>query len=285
MIKKLLVVVAAGALISMACFTVVGLLGGFPQNFGPQNWGPDGPPWMNGGGNYGRNPGPEVTRNLPFTGSDRLDIGYPAEITMTQGPETRFTVTGPQSVVDQLQLEGGSLRTDAWRRGRWGGQRYRGGRLRIDIVTPNMHEFELSGAQQLHLRNFDQDSLSLHISGSADIDGAGKARRLEAHISGAGHLSLDQLVVDDAELHISGAGDAHLDARQFAEVHISGAGNVHLNCRPARGVDVQKSGFGDVSYGSDCGALPPPVAPTAPASPANPVSPATPSAPAPKSKV
>ncbi len=280
MIKKLLVVVAAAALISMACFTFLGILGGFPPSFGPNGWGPDGPPWLNGGGNNGRNSGPEITRNLPFNGSDRLDIGYPAEITMTQGPEARFTVTGPQYVLDQLRLEGGSVIWDGWGRRRWG-PRYRGGRLRIDIVSPTMHEFHLSGAQQLHIRNFDQDSLILHASGAADVDGGGKARRLEAHISGAGHLSLDQLSVDDAEVSISGAGDAALDARKSSEVSISGAGHVRLRCRP-QNVDVQKSGFGDVEYGPECSTMPPPAAPTAPAPPAQP---ATPAAPAAKSKV
>ncbi|MEI9890041.1 MAG: hypothetical protein WDN45_04830 [Caulobacteraceae bacterium] len=48
-----------------------------------------------------------------------------------------------------------------------------------------MHEFHLSGAQKLSLRNFDQDDLEVHISGAGDVEGQGKARRLEAHISGA----------------------------------------------------------------------------------------------------
>ena len=155
MIKKLLVVVAAGALISMACFTVLSLIGGFPRGFGPQGWGPDGPPWLNNGGDWrnGRDGGPEVTRNLAYTGGDELDIGYPADITVTQGPEARFTVTGPQNVLDQLHLDGGSLVWDGWGQRGWG-RRFRG-RLRIDIVSPNLHEFHLSGAEQLNLKNFD----------------------------------------------------------------------------------------------------------------------------------
>src|SRR4051812_13421386 len=107
MIKKLLVVFAAAALISMACFTVLGLLG-VPHGWGPQGWGGEGPPWASGDWRSSRrNPGPEVTRTLPYTGGERLDIGYPAEITMTQGPEARFTITGPQYILDQLRLEGG----------------------------------------------------------------------------------------------------------------------------------------------------------------------------------
>jgi hypothetical protein len=286
MIKKLLVVFAAAALISMACFTVLGIMG-IPAAWGPQGFGANGPPWANGNWGNGRNAGPEVTRNLPFTGSDRLDIYYPAEITVTQGPEARFTVTGPQYLLDQLRLEGGALTTDnyagGWRPGRRWGPRYNG-RLQIEIVSPNTYEFNLSGAQKLTLRNFDQDRLILHVSGTADVQGQGKARRLEAHVSGAGHLDLEELTVDDAEVSFSGAGDAQIDARKSSEVQISGVGHVRLKCRPSF-ADVQKSGLGNVDYGPDCGALPPPAAPTPPATPAQPAPPTPPAAPAPKSKI
>jgi hypothetical protein len=268
MVKKLLVLMAASAIVSIICFSVLGMMGGFAAiGQGPMgNWGP----WADWGnsryGRDGRDPGPETTRDLAFSGSDRLDIGYPAEITYTQGPQTRFTVTGPQYILDQLRLEdGGRVIWDGWGQRGWG-RRFRG-RLHIDIVSPNMHEFHLSGAQELHIKNFDQDSLVVQASGAADVEGQGKARRLEARISGAGDLKLEDLTVDDAEIMITGAGD------------------VHLKCRPAM-TDMHKSGFGDVSYGPDCATLPAEPAPSASPDPHSaPTAPAAPAAPAPKSKV
>lgn len=281
MIKKLLVVMAASAIVSFACIALLGMMGGLAawSNAGPWNWGP----WGEGGnGNYRGDAGPEITRDLAFTGSDRLDIGYPAEITYTQGPQTRFTVTGPQYILDQLRLEdGGRVIWDGWGQRGWG-RRFRG-RLHIDITSPNLHEFYLSGAQQLRLRNFDQDSLIVQASGAADVEGQGKARRLEARITGAGDLKLGDLTVDDAEIMISGAGDVRADARKSARVQMSGAGDVHLNCRPPM-FDPHKSGFGDISTGPDCSTLPPPAASDEPAAPAEPAKPAAP-APAPKTKV
>lgn len=259
MTKKLLVVVAVGALISMACFTFLSILG-FPSKF-------DGPPWAGGWrGNWrddARDPGPDVSRNLPFTGSERLDIAYPAEITVTQGPQARFTVTGPKDILDELRLDGGDLEGPDGPHFRWG-RHYRG-RLRIDIVSPNTHEFHLAGADKLTLRNFDQDSLILHAAGAVDVDGQGKAKRLEAHISGAGHLDLGQLPVDDAEVSISGAGDASLDAHASAEVSISGAGHVALKSRPPR-LETHISGFGSVDA-PDRGAPAPEPANPAPSAP------------------
>jgi hypothetical protein len=262
MIKKLLVVFAAAALISMTCFTFLHILGGFPPGW-------RGPPWGDGDwrGNWRgdwrgrRDLGPEVTRNLPFTGGDRLDIYYPAEITFTQGPQPRFTVTGPQGLLDQLTLGNGVLRGPDRHGFRWGGPGW-DGRLRIDIVSPNTHEFHLAGAEKLSIRNYDQDSLEIHAAGAADIDGQGKAKRLDVEFAGAGHLDLSQLPVDDAKVAIAGAGDASLDPRLSADVSIAGAGHVTLKSRPPY-LQTHISGFGSVDA-PPAGTIPP----TPPATPA-----------------
>ncbi len=287
MIKKLLVLMAAGAIVSIACFSVLAMMGGFQAiNNGPWNYGPWGD-WRGGGGR-GRDPGPETTRDLAYSGSPRLDIYYPAEITYTQGDQPKFTVTGPQRVLDSLRLENGELTSDNGPRFRW--NRNNNGRLRIEITAPSLHEFHLSGAQRLSLRNYDQDELRIYGSGAANIDGEGKAQRLEVVISGAGHVDLQRLPVDDARVTISGAGDASLDARRSAEPTLSGAGHIDFKCRPPghSSYDDHKSGFGSIDYGPDCATLPAPSAPPAVSSeqpaPAAPVEPAKP-APAPKTKV
>jgi hypothetical protein len=292
MVKKLLVVMAASAVIAFACITILGMIGGFnggPWGFGPGPWGP----WPDGR----RDNGPDASRDLAYSGSSRLDIYYPAEITYTQGDQPKFTVTGPQFVLDQLRLEDGELTVDGsgFRRNRngfrWNGRNYNGGRLRIEITAPNLHEFHLSGAQKLTIKNYDQDELRIEGSGAADIDGEGRARSLDVNISGAGHLDLERLPVDDARVTISGAGDANLDARRSSDVQLSGAGHVDFKCRPADS-HGHTSGFGSIDYGSDCSSLPPPAAPAPPASseaPAAPPPPAAPAKPAPppaaKSKV
>src|SRR5215469_10992075 len=128
MIKKLFVVMAASVVVAFACMMVLGMIGGFAAlNNGPWNWGP----WNDG---RGRDPGPETTRDLAYSGSDRLDIYYPAEITYTQGDQPKFTVTGPQFLLDELRLDDGELRVDGsgFRgrpRFRWNGRN--SGRLRV----------------------------------------------------------------------------------------------------------------------------------------------------------
>jgi hypothetical protein len=281
-IKKLLVVMAVAALISFVSFSVLGMMGGLqPHSFGGGPWGPV---WQGRWADWrgpGRDPGPEVTRNLAYSGSERLEIALPAEITVTQGAEPRFTISGPQNVVDNLQINDGVLESKYGPDYRHGWPRRYRGRLRIDVVTPNTREFHLAGAQKLSIRNFDQDSLILHVAGAAEVDAQGRARRLEAHIAGAGHLDMQSLPVQDAEVEIAGAGDAQLDARNSSDVSISGAGHVQLRCRPAN-TQAHTTGFGGVGYGENCADLPPPASSSAPASPAPP---ANQPAPPPKSSV
>ena len=276
MIKKLLVVFISAALISMVCFTLLSVMGGFPSTL-------NGPPWGNGdwgwrNGRHGRwdMTGPETSRNLTYAGGYKLEFDYPAEITVTQGPQARFTVTGPQGLLDRLTLENGTLYGPRHPRWNWGSGDH-GGRLKVDIVTPDTHEFHMNGTQKLMLHGYDQDTLALYASGAADVEGQGKARHLEAHISGAGHLSLEELAVDDADISISGAGDASLNAHNRADVSISGAGHVEFKCRPVEGLSQHISGFGSVDEGANCSASPPPASSTP--------APTEPQSAAPKSKV
>jgi hypothetical protein len=229
-------VAAAGALVCVACFTLLGLMGGLDRAV-------RGMPWHGAWRGDWRDAGPQTSRDLPFAGGQRLDIAYPAEITVTQGPQPRFTVTGPKGLIDRLRLEDGVLKSDDEPGFLFG--RHRHGRLRIDIVTPDTREFHLAGAEKLTIRGYDQDSLTLHASGAADVQAQGKARRLEVHVSGAGHFDLGELPVDDAEVAISGAGDATLDPHVSADISISGAGHVKLKTKPAN-LQTHISGFGSV---------------------------------------
>lgn len=282
MVRKLLLVFAVAIVTSMVCFTILGVIG-FSAN-GPWGNGPWGNgPWGDWKGGWrgwrdaGRDPGPEVTRNLPYSGGDRLEVAFPADITVTQGDPARFTITGPQVLLDELELNDGVLQSRYGPGHGYGWPRRYHGRLTIDVVTPNTHEFRLAGAEKLTIRNYDQDSLILHIAGAADIDAQGRARRLEAHLAGAGHLDMEQLPVQDALVAIAGAGDASIDARASSDVQIFGAGHVQFRCRPAN-TQSEKPGFGSVDYGPSCSTLPPLAAPAAPSPPDS-------AAPTPKSKV
>jgi hypothetical protein len=230
--RTLLIIVAVGAILAVVSLSVLHALGGFAHHHHRH------------GEDADNDSGPQVTRELPWTGGDTLKIEVPAKITYTQGPEPKFVATGPKAIVDKLTLEDGELSGDPHRSWwRFSGE----DRLTIAITSPNTHAFHLSGAEALTLKQYDQDELDLEVSGAAHVDGQGHAKRLDAGISGTGDLDLAQLPVDEARVSISGAGAATIDPKASADISISGAGHVQLKTTPPV-LNTHVSGLGSVSH-------------------------------------
>ncbi len=223
--RKLLIIVAAGAAISFVSFALLHQLGGL-------HW------------TSTSKPGPQVTRDLPWAGSETLHIDNSAAlVTYIQGPTPKFTVTGPAKRVNGLALSGDTL-TGSDIVHTFGDDH--DVEIHIAITSPNTHTFFLSGAETMILTNYDQDSLEIHLSGAGIILTGGKAKHLIADLSGAGNLDMAQLPVDDATVNISGAGNATIDPKLAADVSISGAGHIGLLTKPAS-LKTRITGFGAIT--------------------------------------
>lgn len=250
MTRLLLLVAGTGFVATLICFAVVAALGPVPwhnldfhddDDFGSGR----GRRTVDGGG-------PTVTREFAWGGGDELTVALPAEITFTQGPEARLTVTGQQGAVDQVEVDDDTLRFD---------RRVRdAGRLRIVMTAPNIRVFNLHGAQTLNITGLDQDDVEIAVRGAGEVTAAGRARRLELQIAGAGEANLAGLETEDAEIQIAGAGEATVTARRSADVQIAGAGEVNFTVRPQQ-LETQIFGAGDINQPD-----PAPAAPSAPAS-------------------
>jgi hypothetical protein len=211
MIRKLVIVFVGGAVISVIAFALLDQLGGWEWH-SPK----------------GKTLGPQATRDLPWTGTETLHLDNSAAIiTYIQGPTPKFTVTGPANRINTLALDGDTVTgTDI----RWGFDD--SGKIHMTVTGPNTHAFFLSGAEELTIQNYDQESLDLHLSGKGTVKAQGKAKRTMVDMSGAGYLDMREFPVDDATVDISGAGAATIDPHQTANVNISGAGHVKLLTRP-----------------------------------------------------
>lgn len=235
MTRTLILVAIVGFFLSIASFGIALNLAGGPEAF--HKW-PDAPwnksghwesdtEWHSDGGHHGPRvdgTGPETTRELTWDGSRSLDLDVPADVTYTQGPVAKITVSGPKGSVDRVEIHDGQIR--------FSHPLFNAGRLKITMTAPMVEAFDVSGAQTLVINGYKQDRISIDISGSGDVTASGSAGRLELDISGSGDADLGQLTTDEANVDVSGAGDATIAPRNEASIEVTGAGDVVLMTRP-----------------------------------------------------
>lgn len=202
--------------------------------------------------------GPDTTRTLEWTGGRTLTVDLSADVEYVQGSTPGVTVTGPAELVERVRLVDGRL---SWS-DRDGPNhetvvfgRHDGGRgvwmhseeVKIVVTAPDINSFNLEGSANLRLRDYDQDTLAVDISGSGEVSATGRTRALEVDISGSGDADLASLATTDANVAIAGSGDAVVAPTGTADISIAGSGDVELTTRPAT-VNQNVTGSGDVDF-------------------------------------
>lgn len=191
--------------------------------------------------------GPSVTRNLAWTGGDKLAIEIPGEVTYIQGDTPSVVVTGRKGMVDEVSLTNGRL---SWSDDGDHSEHVVFGwsnhdRLRVVITAPSVKSFDLESSADLSIRNYDQPTFDLNVSGSGDVDAAGQTQTVTVDINGSGDSDLSALRTTDASVDISGSGDLRVAPTGAARIDISGSGDVDLTDRPAN-LQQSISGSGDI---------------------------------------
>lgn len=192
--------------------------------------------------------GPTVSRTLVWAGGDRLQVEIPGDVVYIQGPTASVVVTGRKSLVDKVRLVDGRLTwDDAGRRNDhvvFGWNIH--DRLNVVITAPSVKSFDLESSADLSIRDYDQPTLTLDVSGSGDVDASGKTDVATLDISGSSEADLSALTVTDANVSISGSGDVRVGPTGSAKIDISGSGDVDLTRRPAK-LEQDVSGSGDIN--------------------------------------
>lgn len=191
--------------------------------------------------------GPSVTRNLAWTGGDSLTVEIPGEVTYVQGDTPSVVVTGRKSMVDRVTLTDGRL---SWADDDDGAEHVVFGwsnrdRLRVVITAPAVTSFALQSSADLSIRDYDQPTFSLDVSGSGDVDASGQTETATIEINGSGDSDLASLSMTDASIETSGSGDVRVGPTGSARVDISGSGDVDLTNRPAN-LQQTITGSGDI---------------------------------------
>jgi len=196
--------------------------------------------------------GPVVTRTLAWTGGDALVIDDSIDVEYVQGDQAGVVVTGPRGLADRVRLDGGRLSLGegdervvfGWDSGNLSARSERD-ELKVVVTAPSVKRFELNGSQHLSIVAYDQPTLAIALSGSGEIEAAGRTDSLDLNLSGSGEADMDGLAVRDAAVSVSGSGDVRVGPTGAADIAIAGSGDVDLTSRPAR-LNTSVSGSGEI---------------------------------------
>ncbi len=257
MIKKLLIVAGGAAVVSAACLVSAAALIG--HDLRTKEWNIS----MVKVGDHvhmvrGEAARPEqtTTQALTWPGGDRLAIDLPGEVTYTQGATASVSVSGPQSLVNRVRIDGGRLylatgpepeesihlRLDHGHVDATGPDT----QLRVTIVAPSVTSFAVSGSGGLSVHDYNQPALDIALNGSGAVDVDGHTTTLKLDQAGSGAIDLTSLEARDADVSLSGSGNAEVNAKGKAQVGISGSGTVALTAKPAS-LTTSISGSGTVN--------------------------------------
>lgn len=239
MVRTLLVVFFAGMMVSIGGIVGASMLGGFdgkdmfPGNgdivipgLGHETSRADPPalPWP-------AEPGAVATRQLEWSGAERLKINIPAEVTYTQSDDAGITITGPKNWIERIVVDDGALTTPSGVKAKWSDNGSKAA-LRIEVRAPSVKAFEINGAGKLAIESYKQDDLKVAVHGAGEVTAHGEAARLEVEVNGAGKGDFAKLTVQEADIEVNGAGAVTAGPTHRAELEINGVGAIRLINRP-----------------------------------------------------
>lgn len=197
---------------------------------------------------------PSTDRTFAWTGKDELQIDLPVDVVFVQGPEARIVASGPKSYIDRLRVEGGriSLREgdgidhDSVTINGFGVHfQSDSERVKITVIAPDVTKFDVRGSGDLDIRRYDQPTFAVSVSGSGDVEAAGRVNAVAIDNSGSGWINLTDLKAKDAIVDISGSGGGALFATDKARIDISGSGDLELRTEP-KTVSSEITGSGEI---------------------------------------
>lgn len=187
--------------------------------------------------------GKQASRELPWTGGDRVNIALPANIHYKRGSGEAVVVRGDSAALDHVRITHGDvIELDC--RGAADGE--------LDITLPgrDFRSFAIAGDGKMVLENIDQPELHLLMGGSTEITASGKTEKLDVKMGGSNTARLGGLQTGDARLDMGGSNDAEVSAKGDLTVNLGGDGTVQLKVEP-RHLNTHIAGSGRIVHAGD----------------------------------
>lgn len=189
-----------------------------------------------------RGSGVEGSRTLDLDPFDSLKISGALKAFIHQGEQQSVVLTTDDNLLDSVEASVNgmelAIRYSIPVSSKIG--------LKLDITVPDLKKIRVYGAAHVKMKDINQDSLEVRISGAAGLQASGVVRSFSSRISGAGKIRAEELISEEVILKISGAGKAAVHASETITVKIAGAGHVSCAGNPSN-VNKSISGAGKLT--------------------------------------
>ncbi len=191
------------------------------------------------------------TRSFDLSGFGSIDISSIFNAEVVQGSDWEVILNGRSEDLDDVvvRMINDDLEVDFTRDiSRWDTDREK---VKVYIKMPDLEGVELSGAARAVISGFEQNLLSIDMSGAAsaemdfrvddmdvDMNGlsnltlTGRGNRLKANIAGASNLEAFDYMVENAEVEVSGASKVKVYVSDLLEIDASGGSEVRYKGDP-----------------------------------------------------
>jgi hypothetical protein len=213
-------------------------------------------------GKVTRGDGNVVTHTVSINYFDEIDLSGAFNVQLTKGSELQAVVETDENLQELVDVEvkGNTLFISTT-----GDVILKPTKMNLSITYPELRRLSIGGACKLGSNEaIVSETLSLIISGAADIDlgievevlrtqlsGAGSIQfegtAIEHYIelSGASSLKAEKLITQLTEIDLSGAGSASIFASETLKASLSGIGSIRYYGNPAQ-TQIDKSGLGSI---------------------------------------
>jgi Putative auto-transporter adhesin, head GIN domain len=185
--------------------------------------------------------GTEASEGRKVPPFNAIEVSGLADAVVTVGQARKVTVRGDDNLLEHVETDVSGDELEVSQEGDIDPDVG----ITVDIRTPELDTFTLSGAGDLTARGIDGEALRAEVSGAGGVEATGRVGSVEIVVSGAGDVRFQKLVAQEAGVEVSGAGSVHVAATDSLTASVSGVGDVVYSGHPER-IDEDVSGLGEV---------------------------------------
>lgn len=197
---------------------------------------------------------PDGSRSFAATGFTGVELAGSDDVVVKQGAAFSVVATGPQSVLDKLEVavkNGVLVVRRKPQNFSWGDDKG----ATITVTLPTLARAEVSGSGEMSIDRASGDTVDAVLSGSGNLEiGAVEAKTVDIALAGSGDLSIKGGKADAGDINLAGSGDIDTSGMSLttADVSIAGSGDVKLTATATANVSILGSGDVRLGGGAKC---------------------------------